>query len=163
MLIDLRDRVSTRAATLFLDEQRSQGKKIGYTSGCYDLIHFNHFWYFQLCRRQCDVLIVGVDSDEMVRSEKGLTRPFTSDFKRLLMVDALKPVTFAFIMGSSSDFARAAELFTPDYMFRNDDFLGREDQVWGREFAGEVVIIRDVEDHTSTTALSRSIASRLAT
>lgn len=161
MLFDLNDGNATRAVTLLLNEEREQGHTIGLTSGCFDLIHFQHFWYFTRCRRHCDILIVGVDSDEMVRAAKGPTRPFIFDFKRAIMVDALKTVNFAFVMHGLADLKKAAGLVRPTYLFRNDDFAGKEDEIVGREYAQEVIIIHDVEDHHSTTALSRDVAKRL--
>ena len=161
MLFDLEDKRATRAITLLLNEEREKGRIIGLTSGCFDLIHFQHFWYFIRCRRQCDILIVGVDSDEMVRREKGPTRPFIFDFKRSIMVDALKPVDFTFVMGGLDDLCAVAQLIRPHCLFRNDEYAGRETEVVGHEFAREVVIIHDVEDHHSTTELSRDVAMRL--
>lgn len=162
MLFDFKDKRATRAITLLLNEERAKGRTVGLTSGCFDLIHFQHFWYFIRCRRHCDILIVGVDSDEMVRREKGPTRPFIFDFKRAIMVDALKQVDFTFVMHGLPDLKTVTELIRPTYLFRNNDFAGRESEVVGREFADEIIIIHDVEDHRSTTELSRDIATRLA-
>ena len=161
MLFEIDDPVSTCAVELVLGEQKKRQKTIGLTSGCFDLIHFHHFWYFIRCKRQCDMLIVGVDSDEMVRAEKGPERPFIFDYKRAIMVDALKPVSFTFVMNGLKDLRKAAEMFRPDILFRNDAFVGREHEVIGKEFAKGVVIIHDVEDHSSTTELSRVIAGRI--
>ena len=162
MFFDRNDTMATRAITLFLAEEREKGRTIGLTSGCFDLIHFQHFWYFIRCRRHCDVLIVGIDSDEMVRKQKGPTRPFIFDFKRAIMVDALKQVDSTFVMRGLHDLGKAAQLIRPDYLFRNNEYAGRESEVVGHEFAKEVVIIYDVEDHRSTTELSRDIALKLA-
>lgn len=161
MLFDLRNGEETKTVLLALEEKRKEGKTIGLTSGCFDLIHFHHFWYFIRCKRHCDLLVVGVDSDEMVRAEKGPERPFIFDYKRAIMVDALKPVSFTFVMNGLEDLRKVAGLFRPDILFRNDEFDGRETEVVGREFAKEVVIIHDVEDHSSTTELSRVIAGRI--
>lgn len=161
MLFDLRNGDETKTVLLALEEKRKEGKTIGLTSGCFDLIHFQHFYYFFKCRRRCDVLIVGVDSDEMVCAEKGPERPFIFDYKRATMVDALKPVSFAFVMNDLGDLRSAAKLIRPDFLFRNSDFAGREKEVVGCEFAGQLVIVHDVEDHASTTALCHTIAGRI--
>lgn len=161
MLFDLKNIDEARAVVLFLDEKRRTKNTIGLTSGCFDLIHFQHFWYFIRCRRLCDILIVGVDSDEMVRKEKGPNRPFIFDFKRAIMVDALKPVSFTFVMNSPNDLRTAAELIRPNFLFRNDDFNGKEDEIWGKEFAEKIVIIHDVKDHTSTTEISNGVVDQL--
>jgi len=46
---------------------------VGITSGCFDLTHNYHLNYFLRCRRLCDILIVGVDSDDLVRKTKAKT------------------------------------------------------------------------------------------
>lgn len=162
MLFDLDDTEETRAVSLYLAMRRKEGAKIGLTSGCFDLIHFQHVHYFKRCKRHCNVLIVGVDADEMVRALKGPHRPFIFDFKRAIMVDSLKDVAYTFVMNGLDELGHASKLFNPDVLIRNSDFAGREHEVIGREHAGKVVIVHDVEDHASTTDISRSIAARLA-
>jgi cytidyltransferase-like protein len=145
-----------------LSDIRENGSIIGLTSGCFDLIHFQHVYFFHRCRRFCDCLVVGVDTDEVVRASKGPSRPIIPDFERALMVDALKSVSFSFVMNGLADFAKAAELFSPDKIFRNDDFEGRENEVVGREHAGQVVIVKDQIRHGSTTEIIRCVTQRSA-
>ena len=162
MRFNLRDKEETLDVTLGLTLRRQEKKVIGLTSGCFDLIHFHHAHYFECCRRHCDVLIVGVDSDEMVRDEKGPTRPFIFDYKRMYMVDRMKDVAYAFIMHGLKDLETAAKLFMPDVLIRNSAFAGREHEVVGRQHAGKIVIVHDVEDYSSTTATAKAVAERLA-
>src|SRR5258706_6536345 len=54
---------------------RGLGLKIVLVQGTYDMVHIGHARYLEEARRQGDVLIVGVDSDEKVRARKGPTRP----------------------------------------------------------------------------------------
>ncbi|MDP1689889.1 MAG: adenylyltransferase/cytidyltransferase family protein [bacterium] len=150
MLFDLRDPTAIEVIQTYLHCVRGRKQRVGLTSGSFDLIHYHHFLYFIRCRRFCDVLIVGVDSDELVRERKGESRPIIYDSRRVAMVDAQKPVTFAFIMGSVADFGLAAEVTMPDVIFKNDSFKDREAEVIGKEYAKEIRIIRDVVDHSST-------------
>lgn len=139
---------------------RERKQRVGLVSGSFDLIHFHHFLYLNRCRRMCDVLIVGVDSDELVRERKGPKRPVIYDLRRLVMVDGLKPVAFAFIMGSIEDFGKAAVLVRPDIIFKNDAFEGKEETILGHAHAGRVVIVKDVVDHASTGAIMNAAAER---
>lgn len=153
MIFDLNDTTATRTISTYVTALRIGGGTVGLTSGCFDAIHFHHVLYLTRCRRHCDVLIVGVDSDELVRAIKGDDRPQTYDSRRVVMVDALKPVTFAFIMNSVADFGIVAKLVEPDVIFKNDEFQGKEDTVVGRQHAKNVRIIRDVVDYNSTTQM----------
>ena len=158
MLFDLNSEESVLVVKTFLQGARSGGKTIGLTSGCFDLIHFHHFSFFIRCRRYCDFLIVGVDSDELVRGAKGASRPIVPDFHRAIMVDALRPVSFVFIMNSVVDFGRVAEIFTPEVIFKNDEFKGRENEIIGKEHAKRVIILNDQVDHSSTTDIIRRVS-----
>ncbi|MDE1875111.1 MAG: adenylyltransferase/cytidyltransferase family protein [Patescibacteria group bacterium] len=162
MIFDLQDRDSVGVMQGFLANTRAKGKTVGLTSGCFDLIHFHHFGFFLRCRRHCDYLVVGVDSDELVRSLKGTSRPIIPDFRRAIMVDALKPVSFAFIMNGLADFGRAAEMCKPDVIFKNEAFKGKETDIVGREHAKRIMIIDDQLDHSSTTDIISSLRRRRA-
>lgn len=158
MLFDLNDESSIHVVRDFLAGMRASGKCIGLTSGCFDLTHFHHFGFFLRCRRFCDYLIVGVDSDEVVRAGKGPSRPIIPDFQRAIMVDALKPVSFSFIMNGVGDFGKVAQIFAPDVIFKNDKFKGRENEIVGREHAKRVVILEDQVYHNSTTDIIRFVS-----
>lgn len=160
MLFDLNDEDSVRVVQKFLLDAQANKESIGLTSGCFDLIHFQHFSFFIRCRRLCNYLVVGVDADEVVRTAKGPSRPIIPDFQRTLMVDALKPVSFTFVMSGVEDFGRAAKLFSPNIIFKNDDFEGREDEIVGREHAKQIVIVKDQKYCDSTTDIIRCVAQR---
>lgn len=160
MFFDLHDKDSIQVVRGFLKSLRAKGKTIGLTSGCFDLLHFHHFGFFIRCRRHCDYLIVGVDSDELVRASKGPKRPVVNDFHRAIMVDALRPVSFVFVMNDVQDFGLVAKTFTPDVIFKNDEFKGREDQIVGREHAKRIVILDDQVDHSSTSDIIRCVSRR---
>ncbi len=158
MLFELNDPKAVEVVQTYLQDAREKGQKIGLTSGSFDLIHFHHALYFIRCRRYCDLLVVGVDSDELVRGRKGEGRPLIYDSRRVVMVDMIKPVTFAFVMNSVEEFGLAARITAPDVIFKSDAFLGREEEIVGKEYAKEVKIIRDVVDHSSTTEILRQAA-----
>jgi cytidyltransferase-like protein len=162
MVFDLNDSTATEVIQTYLQCARAKGQTVGLTSGSFDLIHFHHVLYFIRCRRSCDVLIVGVDSDELVRERKGEGRPLIYDSRRVVMVEALKPVTFAFIMNSVDDFGVAAKITTPDVIFKSDAFRDREEEIIGKEYAKRIKIVRDVVDHASTTQIMEE-AAKIAT
>jgi len=92
--------------------------KIGLTSGCFDLVHYMHLVYLERCRRLCDVLVVGVDSDDLVRRVKGPKRPMIPEVQRQAMVNALKCVDATFIMGSVEDFEYVVRSLQVSYVFK---------------------------------------------
>jgi cytidyltransferase-like protein len=107
MIINPYDKRAMRAAHLYCHDDGD--KAVGLTSGTFDLFHDYHLRYLERCRRLCDVLVVGVDSDASVRKVKGPDRPILSEFQRLILMDANKYVTFCYIQDSLEAFAKVAE------------------------------------------------------
>lgn len=89
--------LNTEQAVALAEELRTQGKTIGFTNGCFDILHPGHLASFERARDLCDVLIVGLNSDASVRRLKGPTRPVNNEQARAAMVSALKPVNYVVI------------------------------------------------------------------
>lgn len=134
------------------------GLRVGLTSGSFDLVHDFHLRYLMRCRRQCDFLIVGVDSDIEVQRRKGAGRPVQSEFQRVMLVNSFAWVEAAYIQDNLQEFTEVASLLGErDRVFRNQDFEGRENQVATGESKAKVVIIPDIRELDSTTALMERI------
>ena len=130
MIINPFSSTSLEAAALWIEAHPNL--TVGLTSGTFDLFHDFHLRFLLRCRRECDVLIVGVDSDAEVRKTKGSDRPKMSEFQRLMLLDSNKHVTFAFIQNGVDDFQHMAEALINirgGKVFRNDVFIGREDEI----------------------------------
>jgi len=124
--------------------------RVGLTSGTYDLLHYLHHIFLEKCRRQCDFLIVGIDSDRLVKKTKGDDRPLVPEGQRLEMVNAMESVGAVFVMDSTDDFELAVRELGVDVIFKNDAF--KPEEVIGRSLA-QVEIIPDVRIPDSTTSI----------
>jgi cytidyltransferase-like protein len=71
--------------------------KIGFTNGCFDRFHDGHTHFLTECRRQCDYLIVAVNTDDYCRRVKGPERPFDPIERRMLHVRALAEAVIPFL------------------------------------------------------------------
>ena len=129
-----------------------QGKVVGLTSGCFDLLHYYHLRYFERCKALCDFLIVGVDSDLLVLHNKNKA-PIIPEHHRMAMVDALKCVDAVFPMDSVKDIEDFYSI--SDKVFKNATTIyGTEVKVGDKS---ELVIIPDIEELYSTTAIINKI------
>lgn len=131
-------------------------KKVGLTSGSYDLFHNLHLVYLQRCRRYCDLLIVGVDSDDLVRSRKGKDRPLVPEHQRVAIVSALACVQAAFILGSVEGFGHAVDILRPEIILKNDEI---KEEILGSDKA-KVIIIPDTVQYSSTSQIIEEIIKR---
>jgi glycerol-3-phosphate cytidylyltransferase len=138
--------------------------RIGYAAGAFDLFHVGHLNILKHAKSQCDYLIAGVVSDEMLQSTKGIT-PVIPLAERLEIVSHISYV----------DEARAEVL--PDKLdtwreigfnvfFKGDDWRGTEKGIrLEREFAavGVEVVYFPYTMHTSSTQLRRALDAITAT
>ncbi len=100
---------------------RAAGQKIVLTNGCFDLIHVGHLRTFWEAKKLGDILIVGINSDQSVRSLKGPTRPIISENDRAELVAALKPVDYVIVF-EELNASNLLELIRPDYYVKGGDY-----------------------------------------
>lgn len=141
-----------------LMKKLTSGCRVGLTSGCYDLFHYLHLVFLEKCKRQCDFLIVGVDTDSLVKHDKGDSRPIIPEAQRAVMLNAIKCVDAVFLMDSTGDFLKAAKELGVTTIFKNDRF--KPEEVIGKEYAN-VVIVPDVRIPVSTSEIIQECSRRM--
>ena len=135
-------------------------KKIGYTTGVFDLFHIGHLNILKRAKLECDHLIVGVTTDELCKSAKN-QKPFIPFQERMDLVEAVKYVDEV-VPQTSYDKVEAWNNLKFDKMFVGDDWKGTDQ--WNqieKEFSqfGVEIIYFPYTTHTSSTIL-RKILSR---
>ena len=137
-------------------EARAAGLRIVLANGCFDVLHVGHIRYLAGARSEGDVLIVGVNSDEQVREQKGEGRPILPAAQRAEIVAALESVNFVTVF----DEPTVEELLLalkPDVHAKGTDYT--VDTVPEREvvksYGGRVAIVGDPKDHSTSEILSR--------
>ncbi len=83
------------------EELRKAGKKIVTLNGSFDLLHAGHLDILEEAKQQGDVLIVGINTDEAIRTKKGSNRPIMSQENRAALLAALACVDYVVIMPGS--------------------------------------------------------------
>jgi rfaE bifunctional protein nucleotidyltransferase chain/domain len=135
---------------------RSQGKKIAFANGCFDLIHVGHVRYLQAAAEVADILVVGINADESVRRLKGEGRPLIDERERAEIISAIRGVDFVTVFSSESPRELIAAL-RPDFQCKGTDYT--EDSVPEgdvvRSYGGRVVIVGDPKDHSTSEILER--------
>ena len=140
-----------------LASYRRKRKKVVFTNGCFDLLHFGHVRYLEAARKKGDILIVGVNSDASVRELKGSTRPVNPQSHRMAVLAALQCVDHV-VMFAEETPLRLILKVKPDVLVKGADWKGKE-VVGGdvvKKNGGKVALIRYVPG-CSTTNLIRKI------
>ena len=134
---------------------KTDGLRVVFTNGCFDLLHSGHASYLAFARGQGDVLIVGVNSDRSVRELKGETRPVVEEDERALLLASLEAVDFVVIFDELHVDGLIGELL-PDVLVKGGD---RADWVCGREIVegngGEVILAPEIEGKSSSGLIER--------
>lgn len=97
-------------------EIRRAGKTIVLTQGVFDLIHEGHARYLEKAKSHGDVLIVGVDSDELTRKRKGDNRPVVPEDERLEMLVHLRHVDIVVKREANHDIGELIRVVQPDVL-----------------------------------------------
>lgn len=97
-------------------------KIIGYTTGVYDMFHIGHLNIIRRAKEQCDYLIVGVSTDELVKKEKGKT-PVIPFGERVEIIEALKYVDEV-VVQPDKDKVAAWDRYHFEKMFVGSDWKG---------------------------------------
>ncbi len=100
---------------------RHKGQKIGFTNGCFDLLHPGHISLLTQARAQCDRLVVGLNSDDSVKRLKGPTRPVQSEAARATVLASLASVDLVVIFDEETPL-ELITLLRPDVLVKGADY-----------------------------------------
>ncbi len=150
--------LTVEAAAQLAEELRVQGMTVGFTNGCFDILHPGHLSSFERARDLCDVLFVGLNSDDSVRRLKGPTRPVNNQLARAAMVTALKPVSYVVIFDDDTALPLIDKL-RPDVIAKEGYPLERwPEGQFVESYGGKAVELPRV-DGFSTTSIVEKINS----
>jgi len=136
---------------------RRQGRRIGFTNGCFDLLHPGHISLLAQARGACDHLVVGLNSDASVRRLKGEGRPLQSEAARAAVLAPLASVDLVVIFGEDTPI-RLLEALRPEVLVKGADYA-REEVVGGdlvERWGGKVVLAKILPGHSTSATIART-------
>ena len=136
-----------------LEGERSRGRRVVFTNGCFDLVHAGHAASLQFARSKGDVLVVGLNSDASVRGLKGAGRPLVPQGERARLLAAFEAVDYVVVFDQPTP-AKLVKSVRPDVLVKGEDYKGKE--VVGSNHAGRVELAPLVKG-ISTSELIRRI------
>ena len=149
--------LSAEAAKDTVDLWRKQGYKVGFTNGCFDLLHPGHVSLLRQSRAACDRLIVGLNSDASVKRLKGDSRPVQNETSRSAVLASLADVDMVVIFGEDTPYELIRNLH-PDVLVKGADYT--IDKVVGADlvqgWGGKVVLADLIQGQSTTSMIARS-------
>jgi len=137
---------------------QENGKKVVFTNGVFDILHVGHLTYLEEARELGDVLIVGVNSDKSVKTNKGDKRPINPEKNRAEMLLGLKFVDFTVIFDEKTP-ENLLDLLKPDIHVKGGDYKKEdlpETEIVEKN-GGEVKILSFVDNISTTEIINKII------
>ena len=122
-------------------------KKIVFTNGCFDILHVGHTTYLKEARELGDVLILGINTDQSVKNNKNINRPFNSLEHRILMLQQYDFINYIISFDEKTPY-ELLSIIKPDFLVKGGDY--KISDIIGSEFAKETLTIPFVEGFSST-------------
>lgn len=109
---------------VIVDELKRKGKRVVFTSGCFDIIHAGHVMYLSEAREKGDVLVVLLNSDLSVKNLKGSKRPIVPENERAYVLAGLESVSFVCLFDDDTPCSIIRRI-KPDVVVKGGDYKGK--------------------------------------
>jgi len=137
-------------------EWHQKGYRVGFTNGCYDILHAGHISILNDAKEQCDKLIVGLNSDDSIKRLKGDARPINSEKARTTVLSSLQSVDLVTIFDQDTPLELIKHL-KPDVLvkgadYKLEDVIGAQEVIsWG----GSVYLAELVPGESTTSKIEK--------
>lgn len=138
---------------------KRDGMRVGFTNGCFDIMHAGHVTLLNDAKAECDKLVVAINSDASVRRLKGESRPINAEHDRAILLAALNNVDMV-VMFDEDTPMNLLEALKPDILMKGADYT--KETVVGAKFVesygGKVILLPLKEGYSTTNIIKRASA-----
>lgn len=139
-----------------LNELKSQGKRIIFTNGCFDILHWGHVYYLKQAKELGDILVLALNTDDSVKKLKGDSRPINNQQDRALVINELKSIDYVTFFSEETPY-NIIKILKPNIIAKGGDYS--PEQVVGKDiienYGGSVEIIPFVEGKSTTNIVNK--------
>jgi D-beta-D-heptose 7-phosphate kinase/D-beta-D-heptose 1-phosphate adenosyltransferase len=149
--------VAADEAASIAADWRESGLRVGFTNGCFDLLHPGHVELIKRARATCDKLVVGLNADASVRRLKGPSRPVQNERARSIVMASISSVDLVTLFAEDTPLG-LIERLKPDVLVKGADYT--IETVVGADFVrgygGKVVLVPIEVGYSTTTIIGRA-------
>ena len=155
--------MSWDAAKNKIEKWQAQGLKVGFTNGCFDIVHYGHVHYLSKAKEKCDKMVVGINHDKSVKILKGSARPINDESARAAVIAALASTDAVVYFGAEevnqdNTPSEVVGYLQPDVFMKGGDYTIDqlpEGQVV-LSYGGKVEIMPLYEGYSTTNIIEKS-------
>jgi len=145
-----------------VERAKSEGKKVVWTNGCFDIMHVGHILYLEKARSLGDLLIVGLNSDASVRASKGPARPIVVESQRAKLLTAMTCVDYVTIFDEQTPIKFLNDL-KPDVYAKGGDYtmdtINQDERRLVESYGGDIALMPGVEGMSTTNLIEKILQS----
>ena len=124
-----------------------------WTSGCFDILHVGHIELFRYAKSLGDELVVGVDSDEKIKLDKGKKRPINDLQYRMTMLQSIKYIDKVIPFDNTKELRDTVKWYRPNIIVMGSDWKNRE--VIGEDYAEKLIFFERVGNYSTTNMIRK--------
>lgn len=140
--------------------KRRKNKKVVFTNGCFDILHFGHVKYLAAARSKGNILVVGLNTDASVRHLKGKNRPINPQEDRAEVLAALECVDYVVLFSQETPL-ELIKTIEPDILVKGGDW--KKSEIVGSAFVqargGKVLTIPFIKNRSTTQTIQKILRS----
>ena len=158
-MVNLRKKIITLSALARrVNGLKQKGKRIIFTNGCFDILHYGHIKYLQDAKSKGDYLVVAVNSDSSVKKIKAKNRPVISQADRLKTIAALESVDFVVLFNEDNPL-KVIKAIKPDVLIKGADWSRKN--IVGADFVssygGKVLTVNLVKGRSTSLLIKKIV------
>lgn len=135
---------------------RFLNKKLVFTNGCFDIIHFGHIDYLSKAKDLGDILLIGLNTDNSVKRLKGNNRPIKNQQERAVLLASLQFVDGIILFNEDTPYNLIKKI-KPDILVKGSDY--KKEEIVGADIikntGGEIITIDFLEGYSTTSILDK--------
>lgn len=122
-------------------------------NGCFDVLHRGHIELFKFAKSQGDYLLVAIDSDNRVKTNKGPERPINNQIDRKFFLESIRYIDEVVVFDNDEELINKVKNYQPDHMIIGSDWQGK--RVIGAEHTKNLLFFDRIGDYSTTKILER--------
>ena len=140
---------------------KTEGNTIIFTNGCFDILHLGHVRYLREAKKLGDILVIGLNSDDSVRSLKGKDRPYISEMERAEILASLECVDYVVIFNELRP-DNLIKIIKPDYHVKGGDYKITQlpERKLVKSIGGKIVVIPPIKGRSTTNIVERILSGK---